>query len=293
MRPKNPPTTFDQVRVTHNGDSADIEYLDPAAPGVHLSGVSPHQTDEEVFEHYNNGLLEIEAHRLRNPYFAQEIPLGEPQIEHSALSDQWSATGDVVRGIIGTDDDGQVSVEIDDHNLSLREFGSLLSVHMGWGLRLVFVPDDEIHRTPTIKVGHESWGWRDEGEEPKPAHFIGEWRITDMELWDQDAVDLLGPAYFHFDGQGQGSFRFVALEGAMDCRYGQKDGRPFAEFSWLGDDDGERKNGRGWAVIRDDGTLEGRFYTQQGDDSAFKARKSDLPLRPPFKPERRVRRGRR
>jgi hypothetical protein len=28
----------------------------------------------------------------------------------------------------------------------------------------------------------------------------GKWRITEMDLWDQDAIDLLGPAFIEFKG---------------------------------------------------------------------------------------------
>ena len=41
---------------------------------------------------------------------------------------------------------------IDDHELSLEEFGRLLTTHAGWGMRIEFVPEDEIHRRPTHAV---------------------------------------------------------------------------------------------------------------------------------------------
>ena len=33
--------------------------------------------------------------------------------------------------------------------------------------------------------------------------IAGKWRITEMDLWDQDAFDLLGSAFFSFDGHGE------------------------------------------------------------------------------------------
>ena len=34
----------------------------------------------------------------------------------------------------------------------LREFGRLLTTHAGWGMRIVFVPDDELEQLPSIEV---------------------------------------------------------------------------------------------------------------------------------------------
>lgn len=34
----------------------------------------------------------------------------------------------------------------------MQEFGKVLSVHAGWGMRVIFVPDDEIHLEPVIEV---------------------------------------------------------------------------------------------------------------------------------------------
>ena len=45
-----------------------------------------------------------------------------------------------------------LNLHIDDHELSWGEFGRLLTTHAGWGMRIVFVPDDELHLTPRIGV---------------------------------------------------------------------------------------------------------------------------------------------
>lgn len=109
-------------------------------------------------------------------------------------------------------------------------------------------------------------------------NFEGYWRVTEMELWAQKDLDLLGPAHFIFESRhGLGSFCFIALQGVLDCRFSLKDGRPFAEFSWIGDDEGDMTSGRGWALIKSDGIMAGRFFFHQGDDSGFKARKSEKP----------------
>ena len=101
--------------------------------------------------------------------------------------------------------------------------------------------------------------------------FDGKWRITAMDLWDQESLDLVVPAYLQFDAGGLGEFQFIAVQGCTDCKYGDHDGRPLVEFSWEGDNDGDSSCGRGWAVLQKDGSLAGHFFFHRGDDSAFAA----------------------
>ncbi len=101
------------------------------------------------------------------------------------------------------------------------------------------------------------------------------WRIVEMDLWDIDAIDLLGPAFIELRADRTGSFRFIAVQGWMDCQDGQRDGRRCVEFTWDGDDDGDRASGRGWAVPEQDGSLRGHIYFHLGDDSGFRAIRSE------------------
>ena len=48
--------------------------------------------------------------------------------------------------------DGEVVIHIDDQELSLREFGRLLRVHAGWGMRIAFVPEEFVTDNPTVKI---------------------------------------------------------------------------------------------------------------------------------------------
>jgi hypothetical protein len=100
---------------------------------------------------------------------------------------------------------------------------------------------------------------------------IGRWRITWMEMWDQDFVDLVEPGYFRFDENGLGAFVFGAVEGQLDCRLSD-DGQRI-EFSWSGNDDGDEKSGRGWFQLVSTGTAKGRFYIHCGDESAVEISK--------------------
>ncbi len=118
----------------------------------------------------------------------------------------------------------------------------------------------------------------------RPGVFLGRWRITDMELWDQDTFDLAAPARIEFRGDRSGEFHFIAVDGWMDCRFGKRDGAPWVEFSWQGSDEGDEALGRGWAVIDDAGKLTGRIFFHQGDDSAFEAVRFEA--RPPARRSR-------
>jgi hypothetical protein len=101
--------------------------------------------------------------------------------------------------------------------------------------------------------------------------LTGRWRIVAMELWDTDAIDLVAPGFIEFDSDQTGRFGFIAVQGWMDCREGIRDGRPGVEFTWEGSDEGDPVSGRGWAVLADDGTLDGRIFFHLGDDSGFRA----------------------
>ena len=80
---------------------------------------------------------------------------GTPQINWHPDCGQWVARGEVLRCLIEDGgDDGETTIVIDDQELTMHEFGQLLSVFAGWGMRLVMVPDNELTITQTILVGN-------------------------------------------------------------------------------------------------------------------------------------------
>src|SRR5262245_52970342 len=89
-------------------------------------------------------------------------------------------------------------------------------------------------------------------------HPLRQVRITDMSLWDREAIDLLGPAFIEFRGN-RGQFRFIAVDGWMDCRHGRRNGRPSVDFTWDGNDEGDPASGRGSVLLRQDGSLTGHI----------------------------------
>lgn len=100
--------------------------------------------------------------------------------------------------------------------------------------------------------------------------FVGQWRIVDMESWSADDLDLLGPAHLTLERDGLGSLRFLAIEADLDYRVVQRDSQSAVEFSFEGNDEGDRVSGRGWALL-DEEELRGRLFFHNGDDSAFRA----------------------
>jgi len=156
MRPKRPThVLIDQVRVTREGNDAIIEHADANLSGARIAigpGIAT-MTDADIVEMYSD-ILDAQWGLLEGwDKTVVEEPPGEKQIDYHENSDQWVPRGDVLRCII--DDggpNGEVIIHIDDQELSLAEFGRLLSVHAGWGMRIAFVPEEFIAESPTVKM---------------------------------------------------------------------------------------------------------------------------------------------
>lgn len=150
---------LDQVRILRSGDEAIIEFLDPAIATTHLR-IGPKvqdMTDEDILLLFN----QVIAAQIRNrdeldEYVAVEVPVGSPQVEHHPeCVNEWSPRGGVLRCVIedGGGEDGSLPViYVDDRELSWDDFGRMLCTYAGWGMRIVFVPDDELDRPPKIVV---------------------------------------------------------------------------------------------------------------------------------------------
>lgn len=104
------------------------------------------------------------------------------------------------------------------------------------------------------------------------SSLLGRWRITWMEQWDQDFVDAEVEGYFEFGPRGSGKFQFGYVQGGIDYRVVERDGKPAVEFSWDGNDEMDPAQGRGWAV-RDGDEIEGMIFIHRGDESQFRAKR--------------------
>lgn len=112
--------------------------------------------------------------------------------------------------------------------------------------------------------------------------FLGYWKITEMEVWAPEYIDLVVPGFIEFtyeDGLLMGMFQFGTVSGGLDCRLRDIDAVTHVEWSWDGQSDTDPGCGRGWARLVD-GDLVGRIFIHGGDDSAFRAKRKPRPAAP-------------
>ncbi len=153
MRPKKPTHLLvDQVRIAREGNDAIIDHADANLSGARITGIAT-MTDAEIVEMYNQILDSQWALLAAWDKTVVEEPPGEKQIDFHEDSDQWVPRGDVLRCVI--DDggpNGEVIIHVDDQELSLAEFGRLLRVHAGWGMRIAFVPEEFMSENPKVEI---------------------------------------------------------------------------------------------------------------------------------------------
>ena len=160
MRKKKPRIArLDQVIISRDANDAIIEFRDSEIATTHLA-IGPQvqkMTDEKILLIFN----QVIAAQIRNrdeldEYVAIEVPVGSPQVKHSPETiNQWSIRGGVLRCYIedGGGEDGELPiVYIDDREFSWDAFGRMLCAYAGWGMRIVFIPDDELEKAPKIVV---------------------------------------------------------------------------------------------------------------------------------------------
>ena len=156
-----------------------ITYKDPSVAVVHLK-VGPSvqsMTDAEVVDLHNCVLQAQEKRAHKHEHVAIEIPAGRPQITYTKECDQWVPRGSVLRCVVHDGGPaGEATIEIDDHELSLVEFGKLLTTCAGWGMRIIFVPRDETEQSPEIEVRDVKEGEPVCRERPRTSSFeeVGE-----------------------------------------------------------------------------------------------------------------------
>ena len=145
---------LDEVTITREGDSAVIHYKEEGILTTHLK-IGPEiagMSDEAILELFNDTLRAQAQLAAEYKHVAVEVPLGSPQVKYFARGHQWCPRGAVLRCLVEDDENGQLVVGIDDQELSLEEFGRMLTTYAGWGMRIEFVPDDQLHRRPALEV---------------------------------------------------------------------------------------------------------------------------------------------
>ena len=134
MRTKNPRrSSIDEVVITREGDTAIIEHADPAVSVTHFK-IGPQidsMSDAAILEFFNLAIEGQEELAAEYDNTVTEIPPGRPQIKYIESSNQWIPRGQVLRCHIEDDEDGELVVYVDDQELSLSEFGRMLTTHAG------------------------------------------------------------------------------------------------------------------------------------------------------------------
>lgn len=145
---------LDEVTVIRDGDCARIEYKEAgiAVTTLEIGPEIAEMSDSEIVEAHNQVLRSEAKQATEYKHAVFEVPLGTAQIEYFAQCDQWVPISGVLRCLIQIAEDGEIIVEIDGRKLRLKQFGKLLAVHGGWGMRIEFVPADEVHRRPVLQV---------------------------------------------------------------------------------------------------------------------------------------------
>lgn len=104
------------------------------------------------------------------------------------------------------------------------------------------------------------------------------WRITSMEQWDQDFVDLVQPGFIAFRVDHRGDFAFGAVECTLRWTVSAKN-RSRLAFRFSGFDEGDEVDGHGWVKLQTDGSLAGHIEFDGGDKSGFTAAQANAKAR--------------
>lgn len=113
-------------------------------------------TDADLLAYWNEHIEATDEFiRTQKPFTLTEIPIGKPQVEYHVQSDQWVPRGHVLRSVVVNDspiDIDDTFISIDDRDFTVAEFLRMVGTFGGWGMRIAFVPDGEIHERPKIRV---------------------------------------------------------------------------------------------------------------------------------------------
>lgn len=99
--------------------------------------------------------------------------------------------------------------------------------------------------------------------------FDGCWYIASTEKWRKTELNAMGPAYISFFGQ-EGSIGIGDITAALDCRYESNR----VEFSFVGEENGRHRTGRGWACMAGDKALAGKIFFHAAGETTFVAERA-------------------
>jgi hypothetical protein len=157
----------DEIRITRDGDAAIIEYADSNVATTNFvigKKKLDKMTDAQILRMWNRHIRTRDEFMAEYEHVCVEVPLGKPQVRYEERADQWVPRGDVLRtqvlGAMGDQDLDEEFITIDNRDFTIREFVRMVSTFGGWGMRIAFVPDDELHEEPEIVVKEPEEGKR-------------------------------------------------------------------------------------------------------------------------------------
>jgi len=103
--------------------------------------------------------------------------------------------------------------------------------------------------------------------------YSGVWRITEMELWDEDYWNMEVKAFIKIDPKGMGEFQFGLVSGQIDGEIVEDGADERFEFTWEGNDECDPASGSGWLRLKNKNLVEGRIKFHLGDSSGLVAKR--------------------
>jgi hypothetical protein len=108
-----------------------------------------------------------------------------------------------------------------------------------------------------------------------PSELLGWWRIVETSFWDNDALDLCGPALLSLTGRADRLRMLALLAYVSVCP-----AKTGVSFTWEGAWEYDPVSGSGSARLGRDGHLHGKFKIKDGDSSTFIAERAEAPTSP-------------
>jgi hypothetical protein len=147
----------DELRITRDGDDVIIAYADESVATTHFKLGRERiaaMTDDEIIDFWNDHLDAREAAAAEYEHVAVEVPMGRPQLEFFEQADQWVPRGHVLRCVVmgSNGEPDEPFLTIDDRDFTPREFARMVGTFGGWGMRIAFVPDDDVYEEPVVEV---------------------------------------------------------------------------------------------------------------------------------------------
>jgi hypothetical protein len=142
------------VHISRDGEYAIIEHADTAygTTRLLLGPMLQNMSDAEVLEVFNEVIAAQDASVADPANRPVEIPRGRPQIEWLEDLQQWSARGHVLKCEVSDDEDGNLVVHVDDKELDAEAFLQLIKPFAGWGMRITFMDESQIHEEPEVII---------------------------------------------------------------------------------------------------------------------------------------------